>query len=609
MSVDQVKTLFLTDASAYLDTTASLYFIDPLKGDFHRHKGEAHQHAPATTEANTGSNQLLFSLDQTFNLQSKPNSPRTIYLDFNGHVATNTAWNSGYSLSTINSPAFDLDKNSNTFNNTELQTIQNIWKRVAEDFAPFDVNVTTIDKGSDAINRTSATDSIFGSHIVITTDFTRSTSKPCVCGGFAYMGVFDIVYKNSSSAGFYNPGYVFYNNLGSNEQNIAEAVSHEAGHHVGLNHDGTSSSSYYKGHGSGTTSWAPIMGVGYGKQIVQWSKGEYSNANNKEDDYLVMQSNSLYFDADEFANTIAEATELIPQTTNDGFVKFNLQGTLQGPNDMDLIKVKVGAGQLIVNAKPFHLSPNTDLKITLLNSTGTVLASANPDLQLNADVEFTIPEQGSYSIQVEGVGRLTPTTGGYSKYGSIGIYTLNITGQPLIIVNDNKNEQNNNPDENNEKEPAAAFAYNQLIQATSFTSESHPNNKNLVRNMGTKVGYIKNGTFIKFENLAIHPTDKIIREVEISYSSAGSGGIAEFILEVPGSAGTQYISLGKFALSKTGNWDKFVTKRFTVNLPSAAFNDITLKSVPLQIKFTNTTKNDYLFDIRSFKLSNTLSTN
>ena len=34
--------------------------------------------------------------------------------------------------------------------------------------------------------------------------------------------------------------------------------------------------SYYSGHAL----WAPIMGVGYQKPVVQWSKGEYTNANN-----------------------------------------------------------------------------------------------------------------------------------------------------------------------------------------------------------------------------------------------------------------------------------------------------------------------------------------
>lgn len=32
---------------------------------------------------------------------------------------------------------------------------------------------------------------------------------------------------------------------------------------------------------------APIMGMSYNKPVTQWSKGEYSNANNKEDDTAV----------------------------------------------------------------------------------------------------------------------------------------------------------------------------------------------------------------------------------------------------------------------------------------------------------------------------------
>jgi hypothetical protein len=43
----------------------------------------------------------------------------------------------------------------------------------------------------------------------------------------------------------------------------------QVGHNGGLNHDGTSTTGYYTGHGSGVTGWAPIMGVGYYQNLVQ----------------------------------------------------------------------------------------------------------------------------------------------------------------------------------------------------------------------------------------------------------------------------------------------------------------------------------------------------
>ena len=86
----------------------------------------------------------------------------------------------------------------------------------------------------------------------------------------------------------------------------AEAASHEAGHTLNLYHDGSSTASYYTGQGSGANSWAPIMGVGYSSNVVQWSKGEYQNANNLEDD-LARIGIDLAVRADDHPSTIATA--------------------------------------------------------------------------------------------------------------------------------------------------------------------------------------------------------------------------------------------------------------------------------------------------------------
>src|SRR5207253_3500030 len=101
------------------------------------------------------------------------------------------------------------------------------------------------------------------------------------CGGIAYVGVYDMT---GSLHGYYQPAFVYEQGVTSNAKYIAEAAAHEAGHNLGLSHDGTATLGYYDGQGS----WAPIMGVGYDRAISQWSKGEYSGANNTEDDLAII---------------------------------------------------------------------------------------------------------------------------------------------------------------------------------------------------------------------------------------------------------------------------------------------------------------------------------
>jgi hypothetical protein len=35
------------------------------------------------------------------------------------------------------------------------------------------------------------------------------------------------------------------------------------------------------------------MGVGYYRNLVQWSRGEYNDANNQEDDFQIIQNSGL----------------------------------------------------------------------------------------------------------------------------------------------------------------------------------------------------------------------------------------------------------------------------------------------------------------------------
>jgi PKD repeat protein len=360
-------------------------------------------------------------------LHSRPGSKRTVHLDFDGATLVNTAWNTS-STPSITALPFDLDGVPYSFSTAELQRIQLIWQRVAEDFAPFDVDVTTEVPSSDALSRSSSGDDTFGTTVLI----TKRTFYNCSCGGVAYLGVFD------DTRDFYKPALVFYDALGGgNEKYVAEAASHEAGHNMGLHHDGTSSQGYYTGHGSGATGWAPIMGVGYYKELVQWSKGEYTGANNKEDDYAVMAANGLAPRADDHGNSIAAATPLAATTAN-GTSTLDGSGFIERPADVDAFYFVAAPGTFSIAVSPAKRSPDLDIRAELLDATGAVLASANPVDALNSTLSYTSTSGGTFYVAVRGTGKGDLSTG-YPSYGSLGEFAIAGTvpasnSQPPVAV-------------------------------------------------------------------------------------------------------------------------------------------------------------------------------
>ena len=86
----------------------------------------------------------------------------------------------------IDSPAYSLDADQ-AFSREELRRIQLIWQQVAEDFAPFDVNVTTRFPGDSKMNRRGAQDASYGTRVVISTE----PMADCDCDGISYLGAFD----------------------------------------------------------------------------------------------------------------------------------------------------------------------------------------------------------------------------------------------------------------------------------------------------------------------------------------------------------------------------------------------------------------------------------
>ena len=77
-----------------------------------------------------------------FALHSKPGASKVFILDFDGHTISGTTWNNGAEPSYSATP-FDTDGNFSNVSDAERATIHEIWHRIAEDFAPFDIDITT----------------------------------------------------------------------------------------------------------------------------------------------------------------------------------------------------------------------------------------------------------------------------------------------------------------------------------------------------------------------------------------------------------------------------------------------------------------------------------
>jgi len=413
LSPGQLRKNLLTDPTLLVDEQDQLLYVEPTAE-------EGSAAADAATAATTAIDPAA-----ALTLHSMPGSSRVLYLDFDGHTVANTAWNAKTGGACYADP-YDSDGVPAVFSQAELTAIAGVWARVAEDYAPFDVDVTTVDPGAAAITRSSQSDSHYGTRVLVTRSVSLCPNGKTLyasvcsggCGGIAYVGVFD----QTSNHAYYQPALVFQNGVGSGQKNIAEAAAHEAGHTLGLSHDGNAASAYYSGHGS----WAPIMGVGYYKAITQWSKGEYAGANQTQDDLAVMQSNGARPVRDDYPDNRAQA--LNPGSPATGIISTR--------SDVDVFSITVTKQSTItVTATPAPTSPNLDIALTPHGFGGDVTVnprsgstSADVATGMDASISATVPA-GSYTVRVDGGGAAAADSvdTGYSDYASLGAYTVSFT--------------------------------------------------------------------------------------------------------------------------------------------------------------------------------------
>lgn len=338
------------------------------------------------------------ALGQVPILNSSPGDSATIFLDFDGQRISGTAWYGGNTIDA--QPAV-----------VTTGDITEIFKRVSEDYRIFNINITT---DSTVYNNAPIKKRI---RVIIT---PSSSWYPVPAGGTSFVNTF--------TWGDDTPAWVFTSWLGNNIKKIAEASSHEAGHTLGLQHQSTYNGScgktaeYSGGQGTGEIGWAPIMGVGYSRNMTTWHTGTNAvscSTIQNDIDTIARAKNGFGLRTDDHSDAYASATDL-----NITVINFSAEGMINNLDDRDVFKFDLTIPtNFRLNAIPQNVGAgnngaNVDIRVGLINLLGDTVGRYNPSDLLNAGVDTNL-NAGTYYIVVEGVGNIN-----MPDYGSVGSYAL-----------------------------------------------------------------------------------------------------------------------------------------------------------------------------------------
>jgi hypothetical protein len=390
---------------------------DELTGARHRHHGTlgtfAADYEPVLpppppslmsqfASAATAGPALVVPLTDVPVLNSHPGAPASLYLDF---VGDDTADWGG--LRPGHTPALDQDGDPTTFSQAELDTIRGAWAAVAEDYSPFSLNVTTVDPG----NRD---------------DF--KTMEVVIGGNGAWYGqpAGGVSFIDSFHSPDPNVAYVFIN---TDANNIGAAISHEAGHGFGLQHqsvfDATGAKTDEYSRGDGTS--APIMGYGYLPRQTWWQGSSSLGAQVSQDDVSVIASsaNGFGYRPDDAPDAPASAKKLTAASATNGVSVFSTSGVIERSTDQDWYSfTTTAAGSVTAAVDVAPQFANLDARLELRNSAGTLIASSDTE-SLGEAITVTLAP-GTYRLGVMSRHYSDGSGAVYERHGDIGQYTVRV---------------------------------------------------------------------------------------------------------------------------------------------------------------------------------------
>lgn len=348
-------------------------------------------------------------------LNSLPGAPATLYLDFNGNFISSFS-SDGKTYTNVTTPVWDMDGNPSSFSAAEQAVIKEVWARVAEDFAPFNINVSTayygtFDNGQAlrvAIGGNN-TDWLHGDASGVASIGSFSDDQPNIVFAFDMIAWANAGVQDGEGRPMNGPAA------------LATTISHEAGHAFGLRHHSTydANGKVVDKYDPGTLDWTPIMGANRANDRTTWAYlPTDEGANVWQDDMAVIAgaANGFGFRADDHGNTIATADALtsskLPTINN----AWSGSGIINQPNDVDVFKFTASSGTTQIEVNAAKYGPNLLPVLQLWSSSGLV-ANAGYVTPTRSVITANLTAGQTYYVMVKSVG----------IYGSVGQYTVSVS--------------------------------------------------------------------------------------------------------------------------------------------------------------------------------------
>ena len=415
-------------------------------------------------------------------LSSRQGAAYTLYLDFNGFDFTgNWGGNAGPNAGTRTYAAY---RNVNgAFSGAQQDEIRDIWARTAEKYAPFGINVTTVDpavaagrSGTDKQRQAFYDATARVQHSIVT---PTDSNNNATAGGVSFLGVTQNAYTTTQNAGAGRGLHTNFINTPANpnysggtaqdeafaRKSTAETLAHEIGHALSLEHQSDYnpngsvrdeySDNYNAGQGRFSTdslngTVAPIMGFSDFTQRGLWRSGRSSPLGGAiQNDVSGILSNAGiggYYE-DGIGNSFAQATALalsgsnvdsslakgivVPTSTSnpDALGAANYQGGYYSFfSSGDAITLRATNGSSLLQSGVADLGMTLRNSLSIYDSRFNLVGTATED-SLTRWTEYSgTLAAGSYYALVTSTGGFASASDATAKYFNMGSYFLSGSG-------------------------------------------------------------------------------------------------------------------------------------------------------------------------------------